>query len=188
MSPTSSLATMTAAARRTSPGLRPYWAAFARSTVTLNCGTSVCRSMCSLTTPSMPPRSVLHLLRLLAQGVQVRTEQADDDRLAAAGDDLLGALVQVGLAVAEEAGVVSDDLVDGRDRLVVVDVGSMLIQFSPKLMPYGSSPWKAWPRWAPKLRTPGMAISSSLAARVMRCISWTRCRAGQPSASGSPAP
>ena len=71
----------------------------------------------------MPPRSVLDLLRLLAAGCR---RSGPNSRttigLAAAGDDLLGPLVQVGLAVPEEAGVVGDHLVDGGDRLVVVDV------------------------------------------------------------------
>ena len=53
----------------------------------------------------------------------------------------------------------------------------MLIQFSPKLTPTTSSAAKAWPIWAPKLRTPGMARSSLLARVVMRCISGQR-RAG----------
>ena len=47
----------------------------------------------------------------------------------------------------------------------------MLIQFSPKSTPYGSSASTAWPMWAPKLRTPGIARSSILAAVVIRTSS-----------------
>jgi hypothetical protein len=50
-------------------------------------------------------------------------------------------------------------------------LGSTLIQFSPKSTPYGSSASSAWPMWAPKLRTPGIARSSLLAAVVMRTSS-----------------
>ena len=47
----------------------------------------------------------------------------------------------------------------------------MLIQFSTKLMPTGSSASVPWPMCAPKLRTPGIFRSSSLACWVIRIIS-----------------
>src|SRR3954465_49647 len=85
MSPTSSPATIVAAARRTSPGFRPKGPARSMSTSTSSCGTSVEMSTCSLVAPSTSPQQLVDLAGLCAQDVEVGAEQPDHDRLAAAG-------------------------------------------------------------------------------------------------------
>src|SRR4051812_46507586 len=62
----------------------------------------------------------------------------------------------------------------------------MLIRFSVRLTPTTSSATKARPIWAPKLRTPGMVLSSRLASTVARYISGWDVPGGSASACLGP--
>ena len=104
-------------------GLQPYRAALARSTVTSTCGISTWYSAWRSMRPSMPVSGVLHVIRRAPQGRQLRPEDAHDDRLARARQDLLDALPEVGLNVAIKPRIAVDGLLDGLQRRLVVDVG-----------------------------------------------------------------
>ena len=119
MSPTSSPAIRVDAARRTSPGFRPYCCAAARSTSTVDLGHLGELLGVLLGQAVHAEQELLDLGRLLPQDVQVVAVDADDDGLAGAGQDLPDALLQVGLHVAPEARVAVDHLLDLGQRLVV---------------------------------------------------------------------
>ena len=79
------------------------------------------------------------------------------------GQDLVDALVEIGLDIAVNAGIAVDHLLNGSDRLVVVDVGIDADPVLGEVDADHSSADQAWPMWEPKLRTPGIARSSLLA-------------------------
>ena len=70
-----------------------------------------------------PGDGLADLLGLVPQDLEVGAADADDDGLAAAGQDLADALLEIGLDVATEPRVALDHLVDLVERLVVVDLG-----------------------------------------------------------------
>ena len=79
-------------------------------------------------------------------------------------EHLVDPLVQVGLHVAVQAGVAVDHLLDRGQRLVVV---GLRVDADPVLGEVDADDLvgqHAWPMCEPKLRTPGMARSSLLAA------------------------
>ena len=119
MSPTSSPAISVDAARRTSPGFKPYRSAAARSTSTVIWGTSVSCSACCSVEAVHAEHDLLDLGRLLPQHVEVLTVDADDDGLAGAGQHLPDALLQVGLHVTADPRIAVDHLLDPGQRLVV---------------------------------------------------------------------
>ena len=122
MSLTSSLASSVEDCRRTSPGLRPYRRAAARSSST-SMLRQVLREARMRVDHAVDLADLLRdLLGLVAQVLEVGAEDAHDDRLARPGENLLDALAQVGLHVAVEARVPLDRPVNGRQRVVVVDV------------------------------------------------------------------
>ena len=65
---------------------------------------------------------MLDFVGLRAQHVQIRAEDPDYDGVAGPGEHLFHALLEVRLHVALQAWVAVDDLLDLRDRFVVVDV------------------------------------------------------------------
>ena len=72
----------------------------------------------------MPANDLEALLDVVGQILerrQIRPVDADDDRVARAGEHLADALLEVGLDVAPQTGIAVDDLLDGGERLVVVD-------------------------------------------------------------------
>ena len=67
---------------------------------------------------------VSHLVRLAVDEIEIRPEDAHDDRLARAGDHLVDPLVQVRLHVVEHPGIAGDGVLDGGSRLLVVGRGA----------------------------------------------------------------
>ena len=63
-----------------------------------------------------------NLLRLVPENVEIRAEDADDDRLTCAGQDLANALLQIGLHIPVEAGIALHHFLDPGMRLVVVGI------------------------------------------------------------------
>src|SRR5207245_10073651 len=63
----------------------------------------------------------LHLLGLASQNVQIGAEDADYDIIAGSYQHLIDSLVEVGLHIVVEPRIAVDHLLDGSQRLVVVD-------------------------------------------------------------------
>jgi hypothetical protein len=70
--------------------------------------------------PADPLHGLRHLGRRAAQAVQLGTEDADDDGAAGAGQDLLDPFLQIREDVPVESRIALHDLVDLRDRPLVV--------------------------------------------------------------------
>ena len=123
----------------------------------------------------------LDLIGLGPQHVEVRAEDADHDGVARAGQHLADAFLEVGLHVPLEARVAVDDLLDLGEGLVVVGFRRHADPVLAEVDAHDLVGHRAWPMWAPKLRTPGMAGSSLLASVVIRdLLRQRRARRGEP--------
>ncbi len=86
-------------------------------------------------TPATPAIAPLTSSAFSPQDVEVRAVDADDQRGAGPGEDLLDPLAEIGQQVAVEAGIAVDDGLDLGHRGVVVDLG---IEADPELGEVGA--------------------------------------------------
>ena len=73
--------------------------------------------------PRDPSMAVLELFGLVPERAELRTEDADRDGVAGAGQHLADPLLEIRLHVALQSGVAVDDLLDVGDGVLVVDGG-----------------------------------------------------------------
>ncbi len=106
----------------TSPGVSPNRDAASDRSRTTTCGTSTCGSTLSVVTPSTVSMAAATSLGLVAKFVEVRPEDAHDDRAARAGEHFLDPLGEIGQQVAVQTRIAIDDLLHLGDGLVVVDI------------------------------------------------------------------